>query len=273
MDHLISQLSHLGFTPMDSRVYLTILDNPDIGGYQVAKLLGVPRSTVYACLDRLQDSGALYSIPGETQSFRCRDPQVFLDEFEASVRRKNRTLKDLLENRGPRIQAQPFLNLQGWNTVMAEVRDLLRRAEREILLNLGVDPRPFEQELISAAGRGVRVVVFTFRDLAEVLPGGEIYQSHKLGHRPAPEWSLLMVCDMAHGLIADGIGEQGVSATRSSNLFFCRTLATNIHLDIYIHKTETLTGRPLEGYAQGLNTLLEESFRKTFPDREEIPSP
>jgi predicted transcriptional regulator len=46
MSETIEQLMYFNFTGMEARTYISLLENPDANGYQLAKILNVSRATV-----------------------------------------------------------------------------------------------------------------------------------------------------------------------------------------------------------------------------------
>lgn len=55
--NLLEQLTALGLTEYEARVYLALLTDHPATGYQISKLAGIPRSMVYEALGRLEARG------------------------------------------------------------------------------------------------------------------------------------------------------------------------------------------------------------------------
>jgi sugar-specific transcriptional regulator TrmB len=89
---VIEQLTTLGFTEYEAKVYLALLHEHPATGYQVGKLAGVPRSMVYEALGRLEARGAvLKSFDEKATLYRPVSPDMLLDRYEqgaASARRR-----------------------------------------------------------------------------------------------------------------------------------------------------------------------------------------
>lgn len=67
MDHTISEvlaekLVQFGLTRQEANIYLCLLQNKDLSGYEVSKITGISRSNVYSALASLVEKGAAYLL-------------------------------------------------------------------------------------------------------------------------------------------------------------------------------------------------------------------
>ncbi|MDF2536313.1 MAG: TrmB family transcriptional regulator, partial [Bacillales bacterium] len=53
MEHLIEKFSEIGFSKNEAKVYITLLRESALNGYEISKKSGVPRSMVYAVIAKL----------------------------------------------------------------------------------------------------------------------------------------------------------------------------------------------------------------------------
>lgn len=75
MDHTISEvlaekLVQFGLTRQEANIYLCLLQNKDLSGYEVSKITGISRSNVYSALASLVEKGAAYLLEGRRTSTR-----------------------------------------------------------------------------------------------------------------------------------------------------------------------------------------------------------
>ena len=76
-------LEKLGFSQNEAKVYITLLRNKRLNGYEIAKLSGVSRSLVYEVVNRLVGKGILLRLEGE--------PNYYIPlEYENLMARINR---------------------------------------------------------------------------------------------------------------------------------------------------------------------------------------
>ena len=76
---LLKDLTQIGFTEYEAKVYLTLLRDYPATGYQVSKDSGVPRSMVYETLSRLHGRGfVLETTEGRATLYRPLPPKTLL---------------------------------------------------------------------------------------------------------------------------------------------------------------------------------------------------
>jgi sugar-specific transcriptional regulator TrmB len=68
MKKIIPLMQSLGFTQYESQVYLALLRQPSVSGYELAKVSGVPASKIYATLHKLIDKEIILVIDGEPKN-------------------------------------------------------------------------------------------------------------------------------------------------------------------------------------------------------------
>ena len=57
MERELALLSKIGLTDAESKVYLTLLQQGNLSGYETSKLAGISRSKVYNILENLTQKG------------------------------------------------------------------------------------------------------------------------------------------------------------------------------------------------------------------------
>lgn len=154
---LLEELTAIGFTEYEAKVYLALLQEHPATGYQLSKSSGVPRSMVYEALKRLHRRGAaLETIEGRSTLYRPLPPQVLLDRYEKEQRRR---VKELREGLGVLYRAEPddrVWTISGRSAVLAYARQMLQEAETETYLVLDDDALSVLQpEIEDASERGL----------------------------------------------------------------------------------------------------------------------
>ena len=98
MDYLKNNLTQIGFTEYEAKVYLALLHESPATGYQLSKKSGVPRSMVYEALGRLAARGAvLETVEGRATLYRPLPPDVLLDRYEEDQQRMMAGLRTGME--------------------------------------------------------------------------------------------------------------------------------------------------------------------------------
>jgi sugar-specific transcriptional regulator TrmB len=217
MRALLDELTQIGFSEYDARVYLALLHVHPATGYQVSKESGVPRSMAYESLARLAGRGAvLKSTSGKATTYRPLPPDVLLarlqEEHNARVRKLRAGLSRLYID-----QAEEALwSIDGKASVLAYAAGMIRSAVSELMVVLpDRDVSDLEQDLRAASARGVRISLL-LTGSAEVDFGEEVvYHPPRESELQKLTSSLVVVADESEVLIADE--EEQLSATVTTN--------------------------------------------------------
>ena len=78
---VIEKLMLFGLSRQEATIYLCLLENGDLTGYEVAKLTGISRSNVYNGLASLAENGAAYVAEGTPTKYVAVDLDEFCDNF------------------------------------------------------------------------------------------------------------------------------------------------------------------------------------------------
>jgi sugar-specific transcriptional regulator TrmB len=219
MRDLISELTQIGFTEYDARVYLALLGNHPATGYQVSKVSGVPRSMAYESLARLAGRGAvLKSAGGKATTYRPLPPDVLLarvqEEHAVRVRRLNDGLGRLFA-----VQTEDALwSIDGRQSILPYAAGMANAAESELMLVLpDRDISDLRQALSEASERGVEVNIL-MTGSAELRFGNVVYHPPRESELQKLTESLVVIVDEREALIASGTEKLSATVTTNENL-------------------------------------------------------
>ncbi len=219
MQDLVNELTQIGFTEYDARVYLALLGDHPATGYQISKDSGVPRSMAYESLARLAARGAvLKSISGKATTYRPLPPEVLMarlqDEHMARVRKLNEGLGNL-------YAAQPeqgLWNIAGRSSILPYAIELTNAAESELMLVLpDRDVPEIEAALSAAFDRGVQINAL-MTGSAELGFGQVAYHPPHESELQKLTETLVVVVDERQALIASGAEQLSATVTTNANL-------------------------------------------------------
>ena len=100
----IQHLIKLGFTELESKVYLCLLQQSPATGYRVAKEIGSTNASIYKALESLEAKGAILVDDAETRLCRAVQYDELFDQMERSFQ----------ERRGAAAQGTPSLSAPCW---------------------------------------------------------------------------------------------------------------------------------------------------------------
>jgi sugar-specific transcriptional regulator TrmB len=135
VDEILGQLQRLGIPGYEAKAYLALLAaGKALNGYEVAKLSGVPRSTVYETLTKLVRRGAAFEVRGADD--QTQYVPLPADAFLSRLRRGFDDTVEELE-RGLRSVTQPgeahlIHHLQGFDAVLHRAQDVIEGARETV---------------------------------------------------------------------------------------------------------------------------------------------
>lgn len=190
----IALLQHFGLTRQEGKVYLLLLTEGCLSGYEAAKRAGISRSNAYGALAGLVDKGAAYVL--EEQSVRYQ--AVPVKEFcENKIHFLSETAKEL-EQKIPKEmhQEEHYITIRGRRNVEDKIRNMLRQTkERVYLFGTVFTLTLFEQELQDLVRRGCKVVLLTEGPFE--LEGAVVYHTAHEGS------SIRLITDSSHALTGE----------------------------------------------------------------------
>jgi Cd2+/Zn2+-exporting ATPase len=218
---LMPQLTQIGFTVYEAKVYLALLSLHPATGYQLSKESGVPRSMVYEALKRLHGRGAaLETVEGRSTLYRPLPPELLLDHHKSEHDRLVKDLRAGLRELYTSEEDDRVWSLNGRSTVLSYANQMIRAAQSELYLVLtDEDLPPLEAEIGAAHNRDV--------DVNTLLTGGGELEYGRIAYHPPLESelqgltsTLLVVADDAELLIASDRPRRPMTATitRSTDL-------------------------------------------------------
>jgi len=219
MRDLIDELTQIGFTEYDARVYLALLREHPATGYQISKESGVPRSMAYESLARLDGRGAvLKSASGKITHYRPLPPDVLLARLQDEHNTRVRNLSDGL---GQLYVAQPeeaLWSIHGRESVLPYAAEMIRSSDSELMLVLPDRDIPdLLQHLRRAFERGVKISTL-LTGSAELGFGEVAYHPPRESELQKLTQSLVVIVDEREALIADGAESLIATATTNANL-------------------------------------------------------
>jgi sugar-specific transcriptional regulator TrmB len=262
-DNLIRSLEVLGFSRLESQVYLTMVKTGPANGYQLAKALGINRSRIYSVMESLHQKGAALLIAGETNEYAAKNPDELLSSLEQKIAGAVKDLRTPLKQLSRSVEGDQYFNLRGKDQILEKTAEIIANSTNEILINTDIPLESLKSQISQAIGRGVRIILFSFYDHKLEDLGIEFYKAKKdfAGERHYCESNsrLMIVADMKEALLA-GASTGIFSGLYSRNPLLCTVFAEHLHLDVYFLKTKKhLKKQDFESTLQ-IQSLMEKSF-------------
>lgn len=191
---IIEKLTYFNLTRQEATLYVTLLAEKRLTGYEATKLTGISRSNTYTALAGLVEKGAAYVIEDKA----TRYTPVPLDEFcENRVRRLQKLKEELVQALPITSQAvDGYITIKGAIEIINKLKNTIAKAKARIYVSAtdaaieGLVP-----ELTAAVARGLKVVIITGRPFA--LEGATIYYANK------PNSQIRLIADSQEVLTGD----------------------------------------------------------------------
>lgn len=216
---LIQELTELGFSEYEARVYLALLRESPLNGYQISKNAGIPRSMVYEALGRLDTRGAvLKSEEGRATVYRPLPPDVLLDHHQKRQNSLIQTLRSELQSLFNAKQDEQLWNIHGEAAALHYANQLIREAQNELMLVLDDNNlNALRAAIQQTAERGVKI--------GALLTGYQRLDCCETAYHPPSESvahqltdMLVVVADNTHTLIVSRSPETIATLTRNRNI-------------------------------------------------------
>ena len=174
---LIEGLTHFNLTKQEATLYVLLLKEGYLTGYEAAKQTGISRSNTYTALAGLVDKGAAYVLEeGKVTRYTPVPPE----EFCSNKIDRLKEIKDKVLNQLPALKndAEGYITIKGELEIINKLKNTVRQAEARIYVS--ANRRVMEllrKELMDALARGLKVVIIS--DEKFTLPDAICYGTDK----------------------------------------------------------------------------------------------
>lgn len=129
------KLAALGMSQNEISVYLSLLENGETTGYQLAKRTELSQPTVYSLLDKLRAQGLVLKIPhAKKQLFIAKDPRDFLHHKRKEIDEVEELLPELLA-RTHTGNSPKVLYFEGDDGFVASRRYMLEQSDSQEMIS------------------------------------------------------------------------------------------------------------------------------------------
>jgi sugar-specific transcriptional regulator TrmB len=215
---LLNDLTRIGFTEYEAKVYLALLSDSPATGYQLSKTSGVPRSMVYEALSRLHTRGAvLESLEDRSAIYRPLPPDLLLERHHDDHIQLMDNLRAGLTKLYNAPTEDRVWSLSGRRSIVTYAVQIIEQAQKEAYMVLSDDDlADLSLSITHACGRGVGV--------HSLLTGEGMLDCGEIAYHPPLESELhgltgmlLVVIDGQEVLIA-GKDHELATITRNAHL-------------------------------------------------------
>ena len=174
---LIEGLTHFNLTKQEATLYVLLLKEGYLTGYEAAKQTGISRSNTYTALAGLVEKGAAYVLEeGKVTRYTPVAPEEFCtNKIDRLQEIKQKVLSQLPVLKS---DAEGYITIKGELEIINKLKNTVRQAEARIYVS--ANKRVMEllkTELVDALDRGLKVVIIS--DKQFTLPQAICYGTEK----------------------------------------------------------------------------------------------
>jgi len=167
------RLQHLGFTALETDIYLALLRHGEMTGYAVAKEVGKVVANVYKALASLHQKGAVLQVQQDQKRYVAVPWRQLLDHEQQKFSQVLTELATELEALPVADEQEGVYQLKNPDQLFYDSHQLCREAQGLLLADIQPAVLPLlAPELIAAAARGVEVRVKIYEPAD--LPGVKV---------------------------------------------------------------------------------------------------
>jgi HTH-type transcriptional regulator, sugar sensing transcriptional regulator len=175
-------LQRLGFTEYEARAYIALLQQHPANGARVAKASGVPRPNVYSVLEKLEERGAALRVEtADGIEYHPVPPNELMDRLSSQFSEVAASARQALGALSSTVGDSYVRNLRGENLLFQHAREMINRADSELLLAVWLpESQKLAESTSQAAGRGVAMTTLCWQACPQECGNcqGSIHRHH-----------------------------------------------------------------------------------------------
>ncbi|UZJ79291.1 TrmB family transcriptional regulator [Fictibacillus sp. KU28468] len=251
---MIDLLKKLGMTELEAKCYITLHEEPELTGYEVAKRVAVSRANVYSALRSLAEKGACRSKEGDSVRYNAVPIEDWVRLFQTEFEQTSKVL--IQELKTPPQPAPAFYNWQGNRGLDLALRRVIANAETSIVAEIWAEDLSWmEDVLLDAEKRGVTVVLISIGETSIPLENVIVRQRDDQWHTDERKFSLL--CDSKTAFIGSFGGTLKPSSAETDHPAVIEMLKNGFYHDLIMQQIEQDFSKELdEKYGENYKKLL-----------------
>jgi HTH-type transcriptional regulator, sugar sensing transcriptional regulator len=162
MKKLLSNLQNLNFTQYESRAYLSLLEQGNITGYELAKNSGIPASKIYQVLNKLMEKEVIIALDSEPVKYAPLPPKEVLSRLKGDyLNTLNNLDAKLDEIYNKQKDSNNYIwNISGRESIIRRVNEFILEAKKQIYISVwDEEVEEIKDALINADKRNIKISI------------------------------------------------------------------------------------------------------------------
>ena len=229
---MIEKIMKMGFTSYEARIYVALLENGELNGYELSKITSIPKANVYSSLQSMLRKGYLFQVSENNGKYVAKGfdeiSNSYLEEINSSIS----FLKDNLPTHP--INLEKFFSITGSENILTKILHTIDECEHQLIIDFyAVDFELIEDGLRKAIKRGVDVYMIVMGEIeVENEMNAKMLIQSPINDSPAIR-DINLVCD-GEIAIAASVGNEYCEAIFSKNINFVNVVMEALTHDIIL---------------------------------------
>lgn len=233
---IIASFEKLGLSSNEARVYLALLENHPITGYQLSKDSGILRPVVYEMLNRLVEKGGARIIKSNPDTYIPVEIGEFLKNIEAEFSESRERISKELSGFNVTDNTDFFWNILGRKNIVNSVLTMVENAKTEILVSAQMQEHldAFIKPLDERVRQGLRADIFSYYTLETRSVTLYSYQvDSRFRYPDIHRDTVILVSDASESMIINFSDDKNAKAVYTRNESLVRLARENTWKNIY----------------------------------------
>jgi len=167
---IIDLLKQFGFSTNAAKAYISLLSNHPSTGYEISKDAGIPRSAIYATLNRMEKMGIVNSEGETPKKYIPLAPSSILEHLQNLHEDQLDSLKIAFDKLNMDEEAFDFWHIHGYDNLIYKMREAIKKANTSIIINAwNSELEKIQKELKAAHERKVDIIIFSFSAISNPI--------------------------------------------------------------------------------------------------------
>lgn len=176
----IEKLLEFGLTRQEATIYMSLVTQGNLTGYEASKLTGISRSNVYNAMSGLVEKGAAYLMEGTSKKYTAVEIAELCNNKIRALQEEKTFLAENMPK--PQEQTEGYITIEGDRHILDKMKNMLGEAKQRIYLSAnGIVLDILKEELAECERRKIKVVLLT--DQSREAQGATVYVSEDKGNQ------------------------------------------------------------------------------------------
>lgn len=157
---LIQLMTEFNLTRQEATIYVALLKEGELNGYEAAKVTGISRSNAYNSLSALVEKGCAFVMEGQAVKYSPVAPEEFCDNQIRRLKQCKANIMKLAPEK--RKEVEGYITIKGETHILDKARKMILDAKERVYLSVSDQILDILiSDVKEATKRGIKIVLIT----------------------------------------------------------------------------------------------------------------